>query len=52
LPIRLLRRARLALQSIREAVGEQAVPDSAFAFIRSVAAREMNKPPHTAKAEQ
>jgi hypothetical protein len=42
LPPKILSRSRTTLQSIRDIIGEQAVPDSAFAFIRSARSGELN----------
>ncbi len=42
LPRKILSRSRTALQSIRDIIGKQAVPDSAFAFIRSARSNEPN----------
>lgn len=43
LPLRIIARSRQALQSIRDSINKQAVPDSAFAFIRSARASEVNR---------
>ncbi len=39
-PAKLLLRSRTSLQSIRDRIGDQAVPDSAFTFIRSALSSE------------
>ena len=40
LPPKILHRSQVSLRSIRDLIGKQAVPDSAFAFIRSARASE------------
>ena len=40
LPPKILRRSQVSLRSIRDMIGKQAVPDSAFAFIRSARSSE------------
>jgi hypothetical protein len=40
LPKKILNRSRTSLQSIRDMIGRQAVPDSAFEFIRSARSSE------------
>ena len=40
LPPKILRRSQVSLRSIRDTIGKQAVPDSAFAFIRSARSSE------------